>query len=107
MVFNDWERFERSVEVAVALHRNSRLVTGNSGHRSRGPFNSRGMTGWRRRAVRQSPEFPKGSGSGSGDGDGDGGGSGTRERLRDGGWETVAGGAGNSGAGRTGWAQRE
>ena len=64
MVFHDWERFERSVEVAVALHRNTPATFGNSGDRARAPLNTPGMRGWRRRARARSPEFPKGTGEG-------------------------------------------
>jgi hypothetical protein len=64
MVFHDWERFERSVDVAVTLHRNTPATFGNSGDRVRALFNTRGMRGWRRRARARPPEFPKGRGMG-------------------------------------------
>ena len=35
MVFGDWDRFLRSVEAAISMHRNSPVVLGNSGNRSR------------------------------------------------------------------------
>lgn len=55
-VFRDWDRFALAVEIALAARRPDHE---NSGDRRRGPFASRGMTGWRRRPSRQSPEFSK------------------------------------------------
>ena len=60
MVFHDWDRFAKALEVAIALHRNSPDTFGNSGNRARSPFRGPGMSGWRRRRSRRLPEFPTG-----------------------------------------------
>jgi very-short-patch-repair endonuclease len=59
MVFDHWDRFARAVEVALAERGVPRGGFGNSGKVSRHPYASRGMSGWRRRPRRRSPEFPK------------------------------------------------
>jgi hypothetical protein len=63
MVFYNWDRFARAVEIALASHPPrlpASIAVGNSGTRRRDPFAARGMTGWRGRSGRRSPEFPKG-----------------------------------------------
>jgi hypothetical protein len=62
-VFHDWDHFALAVEIAIAARRAGH---GNSGERRRNPFATRGMTGWRRRRPRGSPEFPKGKGGAGG-----------------------------------------
>ncbi len=59
-IFRDWDHFQRAVEVAIAARGMSRPLVENSGVRFRHPFGSPGMTGWRRRPRRRSPEFSKG-----------------------------------------------
>jgi hypothetical protein len=61
MVFGDWPRFERAVDVALSLH--VAAVVANSGIRRRDPYRIRGMTGWRRRPPRRLPEFSTGLGN--------------------------------------------
>ncbi len=56
IVFHDWDRFARAVDVALA---DRGVFLENSGHRYRDPFRTRGMTGFRRRPPRRSPEFSK------------------------------------------------
>jgi very-short-patch-repair endonuclease len=56
MVFYDWDRFARAVDVAISLRRGR---PENSGVASRSPFSTRGMTGWRRGTRHRSPEFSK------------------------------------------------
>jgi very-short-patch-repair endonuclease len=58
LVFRDWQHFERAVDVAIACRKSSAGAE-NSGVRFRRPFAARGMTGWRRRPHRRSPEFSK------------------------------------------------
>jgi hypothetical protein len=63
MVFSDWDRFACAVEIALEDRRSAVGGNGNSGNRTRHPFFSRGMTAWRGRPRRRTPEFPKGHGN--------------------------------------------
>jgi hypothetical protein len=63
MVFNDWDRFAGAVEIALEDRRSAVGGNGNSGNQPRHPFVSRGMTGWRGKPLRRTPEFPKGHGN--------------------------------------------
>ena len=56
-VFYNWDHFESAVEVAIDLRRRPFPVAENSGVSSRHPFGFAGMTGWRRRPRRRTPEF--------------------------------------------------
>jgi very-short-patch-repair endonuclease len=56
-VFRDWAYFERAVEVAIAARVVHPRVAENSGLLSSRPFRVAGMTGWRRRPRRRTPEF--------------------------------------------------
>lgn len=71
-VFHDWRHFERAVDVAIACRKGS-AVAENSGVKFRHPFAARGMTGWRRRPYRRSPEFSKRPRFATADGDWSGG----------------------------------
>jgi very-short-patch-repair endonuclease len=57
-VFRDWARVAKAVEVALAKRGIRPPTFGNSGDRPRHPSKSPGISGWRRRSHRQSPEFP-------------------------------------------------
>jgi hypothetical protein len=63
MVFNDWDRFASAVEIALEERRRAKVVHENSGNRPWRPFTARGMTGWRGRPRRRTPEFSKGHGN--------------------------------------------
>jgi very-short-patch-repair endonuclease len=63
MVFHDWDRFASAVEIALEERRFTTGGVGNSGNRPRHPFAARGMTAWRRRPFRGTPEFPNGHGN--------------------------------------------
>ncbi len=65
-VFRRWDHFERAVEMAIAARTQSHQVVENSGRWSRYPFGNRGMTGWRRRPRRTTPEFSTTRGQGAG-----------------------------------------
>jgi very-short-patch-repair endonuclease len=57
MVFRNWYHFERAVEAAIAARIRIHPLVENSGLSSRPPLAARGMTGWRRRPRRRTPEF--------------------------------------------------
>jgi hypothetical protein len=59
MVFHEWDRVARMVDAAIAMHVDAPPVSENSGSRVCSPYSSRGMTGWRRRPRRRSPEFSR------------------------------------------------
>jgi very-short-patch-repair endonuclease len=69
-IFTNWSRFERAVDVALEMRRESHQTVGNSGKASRHPLARRGMTGWRRRPPRGLPEFSTGGTGGTGIGAG-------------------------------------
>ena len=59
-VFRNWERFERAVDTTMQMRRNPFPYVENSGDGLRHPLNKPGMTGWRRRPRRRTPEFSTG-----------------------------------------------
>jgi hypothetical protein len=59
MVFHEWDRVARMVDAAIAMHVNTRPASENSGSLARSQYGGRGMTGWRRRPRRRSPEFSR------------------------------------------------
>jgi very-short-patch-repair endonuclease len=65
-VFRRWDHFERAVELAIAARIQPHPVVENSGPALGHPLGNRGMTGWRRRPRRRTPEFSAGPTAGTG-----------------------------------------
>jgi very-short-patch-repair endonuclease len=63
-VFRDWARLARAIEVAIAARVGHPRRVENSGVPLSHPFAEPGMTGWRRRPRRRTPEFSTSSGPG-------------------------------------------